>query len=512
MQERKNLIMLIFSLTVVLFSWLVHFLHRGIGWLDPYILASQMHVGTPSHLIPLLNLLFFIPIILFVISALLFFLSRTHSLLPLLLTLTLTFSSISIIAGGNGLVEYHFSIFMVLASLAYFESVRLILISAAIFAFQHLAGYFTVPELICGTDAYPFTLLMIHVFFVIFTVAVILIQIIARQRYVRMMTEKEAQHQNIIETLVSNISSTSESVLDHISRLDSGAKEASSASKDIAFSLNDMVEGANRQLAESRKSSEEIETVSKDVQQIIDQSKKSVAISESTVSLAKAGEESMASTEKVITELSGAVNQMDKVAGRLQSRSQEIEKTLGLITDISEQTNLLALNAAIEAARAGEAGKGFAVVADEVRKLADQSRHYANEISSVLDSLVSDSKDLAEVMELGRKQSGAGIDQVKETGERFFKIVQEIERVARDSKASFTLAEKIGSRMNQLMNVLTTINDVAEKNRSGIESISATSEEQMATFTEFTDSTNSVNEKMNGLQKQILTMQRDMNN
>ncbi|AOM83718.1 methyl-accepting chemotaxis protein [Salisediminibacterium beveridgei] len=512
MQERKNFIMLLFSLTVVLFSWVVHYLHRGIGWLDNYILASQMEAGTPAHLLPLLNGLFFLPIILLIASGILFYQNRTQPLLPVMLTLTLTFASISIIAGGDGLVEYHFSIFMVLASLAYFEQVRLIVISAAIFAFQHIVGYFTVPELICGTDAYPFTLLMIHIFFVVFTVGVILIQIIARQRYVRMVTEKEAQHQNIVESLVSNISSTSESVMEHISRLDAGAQEASSASKDIAYSLNDMVEGANQQLAESRKSSEEIEEVSKDVQHIIDQSKQSMAISESTVSLAQAGEESMASTEKVMTDLSGAVHQMDEVAGRLQSRSQEIEKTLGLITDISEQTNLLALNAAIEAARAGEAGKGFAVVADEVRKLADQSRQYANDISSVLDGLLSDSKDLAEVMTLGREQSGAGIDQVKETGERFVRIVQEIERVASDTKTSFTLAETIGSRMNQLRDVLTTINHVADKNRSGIESISATSEEQMATFTEFTDSTTSVTEKMDGLQRQILTMQQDMRN
>lgn len=510
MQERKNLIMLIFSMTVVLFSWLVHYLHRGIGWLDTYILSSQMQAGTPAHLLPLLNTIFFVPIILLIISGILFYRSRSHSLLPMLLTLTLTFSSISIIAGGDGLVEYHFSIFMVLASLAYFEKIRLILVSATIFAIQHLVGYFTVPELICGTDTYPFTLLMIHVFFVVFTVAVILIQIFARQRFVQMVAEKDAQHKEIVESLVANISSTSKSVIENISRLDSGAQEASSASKAIAYSLNDMVEGANRQLEESKKSSDEIDAVSRDVRQIIDQSKHSVAISESTVSLAKAGEESMSSTETVMTQLSGAVNQMDEVAGRLQSRSKEIEKTLGLMTDISEQTNLLALNAAIEAARAGEAGKGFAVVAEEVRKLADQSRQYAEQISTVLDSLVQDSKDLEEVMTLGKEQSTAGINQVKETGDRFLTIVQEIERVATDTKASYSLAETIGERMDELMDVLSAINDVADTNRSGIESISATSEEQMATFTEFTDSTGSVKEKMNALQEQIRKMQTDM--
>ncbi|ADI00291.1 methyl-accepting chemotaxis protein [Salisediminibacterium selenitireducens] len=510
MQERKNFIMLVFSLIVVLLTWLVHYLHRGAGWLDTYLLASQLHAGTPAHLIPVLNVLFFIPIILLIVSGVLFWRNRTQAQLPLLLTLTLTFASISMIAGGDGMVEYHFSIFMVLASLAYFERIKLILISAALFAVQHIGGYFTVPELICGTDTYPFTLLMVHVVFVVLTVAVIIVQIIARQRFLLKVEQSDEEHARVIENLLQNISSTSETVLANVQNLDSGAQEASESSKQIAYALNDMVEGANRQLEKATGSAEDMTAIASDVRQIIEQAERSVSVSESTSTLANEGQASMESTATVMQELSGAVSQMDEASTRLESRSSEITKTLDLITDIAEQTNLLALNAAIEAARAGESGKGFAVVADEVRKLADQSRQYAARIAGVVDGLIKDAKDLRDVMETGKQQSAHGLQQVQETEDRFKTIVAEIEKVAADTKTSYQLAESTGERMAGITAVLDEINSIAESNRSGIETISGTSEEQLSIITAFTDSTAAVSEEMHDLMSQIEDMKRDM--
>src|SRR5690625_3685606 len=83
-------------------------------------------------------------------------------ILPLLLTLTFTFTSIAMIAAGNGFVEYHFTIFMMLALISFFRSIRLVAISTVIFALQHLIGYFYFPELLCGTPDYRFALLLIQ--------------------------------------------------------------------------------------------------------------------------------------------------------------------------------------------------------------------------------------------------------------------------------------------------------------------------------------------------------------
>lgn len=83
--------------------------------------------------------------------------------------LSLTFASIVSIATGNGLIEYHFSIFMVLAFIGSFQNIRLVVVSAVIFAIHHLGGYFLFSELICGTSDYSFTLLCIHAFYLILT-------------------------------------------------------------------------------------------------------------------------------------------------------------------------------------------------------------------------------------------------------------------------------------------------------------------------------------------------------
>src|SRR5690554_4675281 len=156
-----NSLLFIISTIMVLFMWTIYAAHHQFKFLRDYVLLQG--IDTLSSGKTMLLFIFLItPVILLIIS---FFISRKDNnakQLPLLLTLTLTFTSIGMIAAGNGLVEYHFSIFMMLALIAYFRSIQLIIISTAIFAVQHFAGYFLFPELLCGTTDYRFSLLMIH--------------------------------------------------------------------------------------------------------------------------------------------------------------------------------------------------------------------------------------------------------------------------------------------------------------------------------------------------------------
>ncbi|MEB1808427.1 MAG: methyl-accepting chemotaxis protein [Bacillaceae bacterium] len=510
MQARKNLIMILFSVFVVLISILVHFLHRSIGWLDTYLLLSHVHSGTPTELHFLLNSLFFLPFLFLGVSVFLFWKNRIHTWIPLFVTLTLTFGSISIIAGGDGLIEYHFSIFMVLASLAYYENIRLVIVSTVIFAVQHLLGYFTVPELICGSDNYPFSLLLIHAVFLIFTSAVIIIQIIARKQYDLVVAKNEEEQQSIIEGLVQHIANTSNKMLKNVETLKEGAVSSTEASTTISDSMIQMVDGAERQLTEAKRSNIALEEMTGDVKKIMTQAKRSVQSSERTAEEAKDGKESMRQTEQTIQDVATAVEKMDEVVVRLDERSKDIQQTLSLITDIAEQTNLLALNAAIEAARAGENGKGFAVVADEVRKLADQSRNYAKRINLVLNDLVHDTTAMAEVMEHGKRQTASGISQVNYTGEIFSRIVEEIDRVASEIKTSNELSETVGKKMADVQAAIQEMMAVATENQMATESISATSQQQLATFEEFNTITNDIQKLSDSLSSQIEQIQKDM--
>lgn len=125
------------------------------------------------------------------------------------------------------------------------------------------------------------------------------------------------------------------------------------------------------------------------------------------------GNNSIGTSTKQMQGVRDAVQESSVLVDKLGKRSQEISKIVDTISDITEQTNLLALNAAIEAARAGEAGRGFAVVADEVRKLAEQSQSAAKEIANLIESIQKDTMDAVAAMKNGREQVVSGTKNVQ---------------------------------------------------------------------------------------------------
>src|SRR5690606_2134249 len=113
----------------------------------------------------------------------------------------------------------------------------------------------------------------------------------------------------------------------------------------------------------------------------------------------------------------------------LGQRSQEIGHIVGVITSIAEQTNLLALNAAIEAARAGEHGRGFAVVADEVRKLAEQSARATTDITELVTAIQAETETAVSEMNTGAQRTEATISVVKKTGDTLHNILSNIDTI-----------------------------------------------------------------------------------
>nr|WP_078555448.1 methyl-accepting chemotaxis protein [Bacillus alkalicellulosilyticus] len=501
MQERKNRLMLFFSSFTVVISVLIHFLHRQIGWFDSYLAVTQaIHSSTNLFL---LNLLLTVPIILFLVSYFLYRKKKEHPAIPLIIMLTLTFASISIIAGGDGMVEYHFSIFMVIAALAYFEKIKLIIGSTIIFAIHHVAGYFLVPELICGTDAYPFTLLIVHAIFLLFTSAIVIVQIKVRQSFVTSVQEKEKAQNEVINTLMARIKESSDEVMTGVDTLEIGAFESTAASNEIVNSIVEMVEGAEQQAEKCMGSKQLLDHMREDVKEVIEQTRRSTQTSTETSEQAKQGKQEINVTEKQMSEIFTSVIEMSDVVDRLRNRSSSIQQTLLLMREIAEQTNLLALNAAIEAARAGEAGKGFAVVADEVRKLADQSNNYANIIGQTLYDVIKDSTDISEVMNYSKTQVELGLQQVKNTGSIFEQIVSKIDHVHHDIQTSYQMAEQIDDRVNIIFHEIEQMSLISEQFKENTETISASSEQQLTTFEEFKQTTNTLKHITTNLREHV---------
>ncbi len=172
--------------------------------------------------------------------------------------------------------------------------------------------------------------------------------------------------------------------------------------------------------------------------------------------------------------IQGMSSEIEKAAGsvnELGSQSEQINVVLEVIRNISEQTNLLALNAAIEAARAGEHGRGFAVVADEVRGLAVRTHSSISEIQEIIDKIRSGTEAVVAVMESVREKSKASAAPVAETGESLSEINGIIETIDSLNGEVATTAEAESQVARDVERNITNISALAEKTASSTQSL-----------------------------------------
>src|SRR5690625_4415295 len=155
-------------------------------------------------------------------------------------------------------------------------------------------------------------------------------------------------------------------------------------------------------------------------------------------------------------------NAVEQVRG-LDQKSDEISKLIQVVKDIADQTNLLALNAAIEAARAGEHGKGFAVVADEVRKLAEGVTRSVLEITSIVNSIQKETDDVVNSLNDGYNEVKEGIEQIGKTGESFEIIDDSISSMVDNILSIANRLKEIANNSNEMNELIGEIASVSEE-------------------------------------------------
>nr|WP_273820341.1 methyl-accepting chemotaxis protein [Pseudomonas asplenii] len=190
---------------------------------------------------------------------------------------------------------------------------------------------------------------------------------------------------------------------------------------------------------------------------------------------AQQGELVMRSTIQTITRMRTEISTTATVIRQLESDSGRIGKVLEVIRGIAEQTNLLALNAAIEAARAGEAGRGFAVVADEVRSLAQRTAASILEINQIIQSVQTGAVDAAQAIEGGQARSDESVEQVTEAGAMLERITAAVEAIRDMNRQIATAAEEQTSVAEDISRNLTEITAIASTNLDNVKRTEAAS-------------------------------------
>jgi methyl-accepting chemotaxis protein len=195
------------------------------------------------------------------------------------------------------------------------------------------------------------------------------------------------------------------------------AEEVASASSELAAAASRVVAGANAQNALSEKSTLSMQHMQSSASQVAEAAERSQAIAEKAGQLSENGTTIVKAAGDEMQRIQGSMIRLTELVSSMGQRSDEIRGIVDVIRGIADQTNLLALNAAIEAARAGEAGRGFAVVADEVRKLAERTSNATGEIGGMILGILDEISAAVAGMEEGRQQAESGVRMAIEAAE-----------------------------------------------------------------------------------------------
>lgn len=318
------------------------------------------------------------------------------------------------------------------------------------------------------------------------------------------LVEAANQMNRDLKELIGDIEEVSKSVLLQSQGLSVSAVEVQEGSKQVASTMQELASGAETQANTTNDLSTSMHHFMAQVKEGNLIGEKNYKSSQEIVVLTEEGSHLMTTSIQQMEAIDSMVmNVIGKVNG-LEQHSQEISKLVNLINDIADQTNLLALNAAIEAARAGEHGKGFAVVADEVRKLSEQVTLSVNDITEIVVTIHNETEAVTRSLQEGYREVEEGTEQIITTGEKFKMINDSVTKMASQIKQISDGLEKIAMNGNLMNQSIEEIASFSEETAAGIEQTSANAHQTGSSMEEMTASSNQL-ERLVGRLNSLIT-------
>jgi len=252
-------------------------------------------------------------------------------------------------------------------------------------------------------------------------------------------------------------------------QVSSNTQSLATASEDISASSRDQAKGAESQKDQTTQVAAAMQEMAATVHEVSENSNKAAAASQKAAEMAREGGRVVEETLSKMRTIANSVGDTARKVQELGKRSDEIGRISGVIEDIADQTNLLALNAAIEAARAGEQGRGFAVVADEVRKLAERTGAATKEISAMICTIQSETKTAVAAMEAGSKEVESGVESTRRAGDSLQQIIQMSEQVLEMVTQIATAATQQAAATQEIDSSVDQIARIASSTEAGVQ-------------------------------------------
>ncbi|MGD8191404.1 methyl-accepting chemotaxis protein [Brevibacillus ginsengisoli] len=287
-----------------------------------------------------------------------------------------------------------------------------------------------------------------------------------------------------LRTLIAQIVNMSQQTASSTIELASSAQQSGATSNLITVTINEIAEGATKQADHTNTVFHQVENMLRDISGGFELAKTTFSKVKRTVHVTHTGNESILEATEHLHQVAGNVRSSTDAIRKLGQRSAEIGSITSVITDIANQTNLLALNAAIEAARAGEHGKGFAVVADEVRKLAEESKVAGTQISELINSVLSETQLTISTMEnnLMAIQEQEGL--LDKSSTAFRDIVEHVRETEQSTSQVNLLFKDIQTGAESILRAVQEITEITQRAAASTQEIAASTEQQSAAIEE----------------------------
>ncbi|MGN7391798.1 methyl-accepting chemotaxis protein TlpB [Bacillus safensis] len=290
-----------------------------------------------------------------------------------------------------------------------------------------------------------------------------------------------------VQTSVENVASSSE-------ELTASAGQTTKATEHITSSIETFSNGNENQSEMVEQSAAHLKQMNEGLNEVAETSDVITASSIQSKTVAETGGQLVEKTVGQMKTIDHSVKEAEGVINGLEHKSKDITNILGVINGIADQTNLLALNAAIEAARAGESGRGFSVVAEEVRKLAVQSSDSAKEIEKLVNEIVTEIETSQNMFKAVNEEVKNGLTITDQTKESFSQINEQTAEIAARINEMNTTVRELSKGSEQISKAVNEIADVSRESSASIQDIAASAEEQLASMEEISSSSTTLSQ------------------
>ncbi|MBE6069396.1 MAG: methyl-accepting chemotaxis protein [Clostridium lundense] len=309
---------------------------------------------------------------------------------------------------------------------------------------------------------------------------------------------------NSLREIISEISNSAEQVSAASEELTATSQQSASAAEEVSRTVEEIAMGASDQARSTENGSSEAALLGEIIEKDQEHVKALNNASNKVIEVVNDGLKEIDNLSKITEESNDATQEIYEVILKTNDSSNKIGQASSVIASIAEQTNLLALNAAIESARAGEAGRGFSVVAEEIRKLAEQSSTSTKDIDGMVNELQSNAKNAVKTMERLSNISKEQVNSVVNSKDKYMLIDEAMKETEKAVKQLNVSGEEMERTKCEILDVLQKLSGIAEENAAATEEATASMEEQSASIEEIAGSSESLSNLAQNLQAIIM--------